>query len=65
MKNLTVLATVILISATLTACGGGESANTGGGGSGSGGGNPVVVDSGLIIDNGRGTSNGYETEVPN
>ena len=63
MKNLTVLATVILISATLTACGGGESANTGGGGSG--GGNPVVVDSGLIIDNGRGTSNGYETEVPN
>lgn len=65
MKNLTTLATIILISTILTACGGGENKNTGGGGSGTGtGGGGQTTNNALIIDNGRGTSNGHETEVP-
>lgn len=64
MKNITLFSTVFLLSVVLTACGGGAS---------SGGGviappvNPNLPNpssSELIIDNGRGTVNNQDTEIP-
>ena len=58
MKNLTLLATALLCSVVLTACGGG-SADT----AGVSPGNPSPSTTGkLVIDNGRGTVNNQDTE---
>ncbi|MEE9444461.1 MAG: hypothetical protein V3V19_02225 [Cocleimonas sp.] len=55
MKNLSLLIMALLTAGVLTACGGGEKSNS-------------TADTGssaeLIIDNGRGTVNGHDTEVP-
>lgn len=57
MKNLLQILTALLIASVLTACGGGEKSNA-----------ATNMDSftsaELIIDNGRGTFNGRDTEVP-
>jgi len=55
MKNLSLLMMALFAASILTACGGGESDTNS---------ETASTSNELIIDNGRGTVNGRDTEVP-
>ena len=57
MKSLSLLIMTLLTASVLTACGGGENSDSSTNADSS-------VAGELIIDNGRGTVNGHDTEVP-